>query len=93
MYILEIWSEVEIQWQLKKAKSNYHLYSKIVMELVKRGYMQTVDQCRAKIKALKTKYKQGLIDGCRRSSAGRDSKEQCKADSHKLSPKTSIQHL
>ena len=72
---LEIWSEGERQRQLQGSFRNDVAYSRIVEELVKRRYKRTVTQCRAKIKALKTKYKQ-IADRLRRSSAGRESDEE-----------------
>ena len=51
------------------------MYSRIVAELAKRRYKRTVTQCRAKIKALKMRYKQ-MVDRLRRSGAGRESDEE-----------------
>lgn len=73
--VLEVWSEGEIQRQLQGAVRNDIVYSRIVAELAKRGYKRTVTQCRAKIKALKMRYKQ-MVDRLRRSGAGRESDEE-----------------
>ena len=73
--LLEVWSEGEIQRQLQGAVRNDIVYSRIVAELAKRGYKRTVTQCRAKIKALKMRYKQ-MVDRLRRSGAGRESDEE-----------------
>ena len=53
---LEIWSEREIQRQLQAVVRNDVVFVKIAEELAKRGYQQTVAQCRGKIKALKNRY-------------------------------------
>ena len=47
---------------------------------MKRRYKRTVTQCRAKIKALKTKYKQ-IADRLRRNGAGRESDEESEESS------------
>ena len=73
--LLEVWTEGEIQRQLQGAVRNDIVYSRIVAELAKRGYKRTVTQCRAKIKALKMRYKQ-MVDRLRRSGAGRESDEE-----------------
>ena len=54
--ILEIWSEREIQRQLQAVVRNDVVFVKIAEELAKRGYQQTVAQCRGEIKALKNRY-------------------------------------
>ena len=73
--LLAVWSEGEIQRQLQGAVRNDIVYSRIVAELAKRGYKRTVTQCRAKIKALKMRYKQ-MVDRLRRRGAGRESDEE-----------------
>lgn len=46
-------------------------YSRIVTEQAQYKYKRTVDQCRAKIKTSKTKYKQ-IADKLSRNSTGRE---------------------
>ena len=61
--MLEILSKEEIQRELREAVCN-----DIDKQL---DYNRTVDQCRAKIKALKTEYKY-IMDKLRRSVPGRE---------------------
>ena len=77
---LDIWSEGEIQQQLQGSFHNDVACSRIVEELAKCKYKRTVMQCRAKIKALKMKYKQ-IADRLRRSDAGRKSDDESEESS------------
>ena len=73
--LLEIWSQDTIQRQLKGAFRNVNVFAQVVEELRKSGYHRTVQQCRIKIKSLKTKYK-AVVDRARRSGAGNESDEE-----------------
>ena len=56
----------EIQHQLSGALRNDSVFGRIVEELRHRGFRHPVPQCRAKLKALKRKYKE-IVDRSRRS--------------------------
>ena len=58
---LEIWGQDRIQRQLSGALRNDSVFGRIVEELRHRGFHRTVPQCRAKLKALKKKYKE-IVD-------------------------------
>ena len=59
--LVSLWSEEGLQRELKKSVQNDLAYARIFRELAKRGYIHTVEQCWAKMKSLKTKYKQ-IVD-------------------------------
>ena len=69
---MEIWGQDRIQCQLSGALRNDSVFGRIVEELRHWGFHRTVPQCRAKLKALKKKYKE-IVDRSRRSSAGNES--------------------
>ena len=56
--LMDSWSQVSIQKQLHGAKRNDNAFAEIVDTLAKCGYQRTAQQCRAKIKDLKKKYKE-----------------------------------
>ena len=56
--LMDLWSHDSIQKQLHGAKRNDNAFAEVVDTLAKCGYQRTVQQCRAKIKALKKKYKE-----------------------------------
>ena len=78
--LVSIWSEDRIQWELKKSVWNDLAFAQISRELAERGYIRTVEQCRAKVKSLKGKYKQ-IADRLRRSGTGCESDEESKVPS------------
>ena len=51
---------------------NDAVFGKIVEVLAKRGYYRTIQQCRAKIKALKKRHRE-IVDKLRKSGTGRES--------------------
>ena len=59
--LLDTWSQDHIQKQLRAAVRNDGVFEKIAEVLAKRGYYQTIQQCRAKIKALKKRYRE-IVD-------------------------------
>ena len=73
--LLELWSEDSIQRQLQDAARNDAIFRRIAQDLAKSGFERTVAQIRAKIKALKKKYK-AIADRMRRSGAGHESDEE-----------------
>lgn len=73
--LINVWRQDSIQKLLRDAKRNDAVYGKIVEALAKRNYHRTVQQCRAKIKALKRKYKE-IVDRLRKSGEGRESDEE-----------------
>ena len=73
--LLELWSEDSIQRQLQGATRNDAIFRRIAQDLAKSGFERTVAQIRAKIKALKKKYK-AIADRMRRSGAGHESDEE-----------------
>ena len=56
--LVSIWSTDRIQWELKKSAQNDLAFAQISRELAECGYIRTVEQCRAKVKLLRVKYKQ-----------------------------------
>ena len=69
--LVDAWRQDSIQKLLKGAKRNDIVYTKIVKSLAEKGFKRTADQCRAKIKALKKRYK-GIRDKQRKSGEGRE---------------------
>ena len=67
---MDLWSQDSIQKQLHGAKRNDNAFAEIVDTLAKCGYQRTVQQCRAKIKALKKKYKEIAYRLSKRSHTG-----------------------
>ena len=59
-----------MQKQLHGAKQNDNVFVQIMNTLAKRGYHRTAQQCRAKIKTLKKRYKE-IADRLRKTSEGR----------------------
>ena len=55
--LITIWSDDAIQAHLKGCRKNSDVYRKIVKELTEAGHNRTLEQCRDKMKKLKTKYK------------------------------------
>ena len=78
--LVSIWSEDRIQRELKKSVRNDLAFTQISRELAEHGYVHTVEQCRAKVKSLKAKYKQ-IADRMRRSGTGRESDEESEVPS------------
>jgi len=73
--LVSLWSEEGFQRELKKSVRNDLAYARISRELALRDYIRTAEQCRAKVKSLKTNYKQ-IVDRLRRSGTGRESDEE-----------------
>ena len=63
--LLDTWSQDHIQKQLRAAVPNDAAFGKISEVLAKRGYYRTIQQCRAKIKALKKRHRRSWTS-CRR---------------------------
>ena len=55
--LITIWNDDAIQAHLKGCRKNSDVYRKIVKELTEAGHNRTLEQCRDKMKKLKTKYK------------------------------------
>ena len=74
---LDIWSDDNIQAQLKGAYRNDAVMKKIAAGIVSRGFKlkRTAKQCCDKLKSLKKSYKDA-IDKQRRSGAGIESDEE-----------------
>ena len=70
--LMDSWSQDSIQKQLHGTRQNDNAFVEIVDTLAKCGYQRTAQQCRAKIKALKTKYKK-IAYMPRKSGEGRKS--------------------
>lgn len=69
-YLISIWADEEIQALLESAKRNKVIFERIAKDMAKAGYNKTAEQCRDKIKKLKTKYKK-VRDVQQTSGAGR----------------------
>ena len=55
--LISIWSDATIQEQLEGCRRNSQVYKKISDDLRSTGFTRTLEQCREKIKKLKTEYK------------------------------------
>ena len=55
--LISIWSDATIQEQLEGCRRNSQVYKKISDDLRTAGFARTLEQCREKIKKLKTEYK------------------------------------
>ena len=55
--LISIWSDATIQEQLEGCRQNSQVYKKISDDLRSAGFARTLEQCREKIKKLKTEYK------------------------------------
>lgn len=55
--LISIWSDATIQEQLEGCHRNSQVYKKISDDLHSAGFARTLEQCREKIKKLKTEYK------------------------------------
>ena len=58
--LLDTWSQDHIQKQLRAAMWNNAAFGKIAEVLAKRGYYRTIQQCCAKIKALKKRHRESV---------------------------------
>ena len=72
--LLDTWSHDHIQKQLSAAVWNDGVFGKIAEVLAKQGYYRTIQQCRAKIKTLKKRYRE-IMDKLRMSGTSRESDE------------------
>ena len=54
---------------MKKSKDQDLVYGRIARELAEHSYIHTTEQCRARVKSLKTKHKQ-IVNQLRRSCVG-----------------------
>ena len=70
--LIDTWSHDNFQKQLHGAKWNDNVFGQIMNTLAKRGYHRTAQQCCAKIKSLKRRYKE-IADRLRKSGEGRES--------------------
>ena len=72
LYLIELWGEEGIQEQLEGAKRNKHVYEKVhvARTMRERGSEKTGDQCRAKMKKLKSDYRK-IKDKHRKTGRGR----------------------
>ena len=68
--LISIWSEDNIQAQLKECKRNHEVYTKILRDLSVAGYNRMYEQCREKLKKLKTEYKK-ISDKRKETGQGR----------------------
>ena len=55
--LISIWNDTTIQEQLEGCRRNSQVYKKISDDLHSAGFARTLEQCREKIKKLKTEYK------------------------------------
>ena len=69
--LIEIWGEDAIQAQLEGCRKN-EVYEKISRELSDAGYQRTAEQCREKVKKLKSEYRK-VKDGHNKTETGRSS--------------------
>ena len=56
--LIAIWGESNVQEELDGAVRNQAIYQRIAKQLHEQGYERSWTQCRAKIKNLKTKYRE-----------------------------------
>ena len=57
LQLISFWGEEGVQAQLEGSKRNKHVYEKISKTLARNGIHKSSDQCRAKMKKLKTDYR------------------------------------
>ncbi len=67
--LIEIWGEDTIQAQLEGCRRNKEIYEKIARDLSDAGYQRTADQCREKVKKLKSEYRK-VKDGHYKTGTG-----------------------
>ena len=60
--LITIWADEEIQSLLESSRRNASIYERIAREMEDAGYSRNPNQCKEKIRKLKTKYKK-LKDG------------------------------
>lgn len=70
--LLEVWSQQHIQKQHHDNFRKVNVYTKLIEELRKKGYIRTISQCHIKTKTLKKRYKD-IADRVWRSGAGNKS--------------------
>ena len=70
--LLTIWGDTKIQEELDGAVRNKVIYERIAKRLQEQGYERNWKQCRAKIKNLKTKYRE-IKDNNNKTGRGRKS--------------------
>ena len=70
--LLTIWGDTKIQEELDGAVRNKVIYERIAKRLQEQGYERNWKQCRAKIKNLKTKYRE-IKDNNKKTGRGRKS--------------------
>ena len=70
--LIDTWRHDNFQKQLHGAKQNDNVFAQVMNTLAKRGYHRTAQQCCAKIKSLKKRYKE-ITDRLRKSGEGRES--------------------
>ena len=68
--LIELWGEEGIQEQLEGAKWNKHVFEKLAKELQKMSSNKTADQCRTKMKKLKSEYRK-IVDKHSQTGQGR----------------------
>ena len=61
LQLISFWGEEGVQAQLEGSKRNKHVYEKISKTLARNGIHKSSDQCRAKMKKLKTDYRKVRI--------------------------------
>ena len=69
--LITIWADEEIQSLLESSRRNASIYERISREMEEAGYSRNPNQCKEKIRKLKTKYKK-LKDGHDVSGNNRD---------------------
>ncbi len=69
--LIEIWGEDTNQAQLERCRRNKEIYEKIARDLSDAGYQRTADQCREKVKKLKSEYRK-VKDGHYKTGTGRN---------------------
>ena len=57
MKLVEIWGEDAIQVQLEGCKHNKEVYTKISKEMKEAGHNRSLEQCRDKIRKLRSEYR------------------------------------
>lgn len=56
--LLNIWTNENVQAELKEATIKKHIFERIARNLREKGFYRTAEQCREKIKRLKKEYRQ-----------------------------------
>ena len=56
--LIALWGDRHVQEQIQGSVRNNHIYKKMSKDMKEKGFTRDAEQCKAKIKNLKTEYRQ-----------------------------------